>query len=87
MMELKKWDTAYVPFENKKAGISQSELLRKIPANFSDSIDNFLKTSKKRTHLLENSPGNLKRVRPTPAKLVQTRAKPERYLPDRQKYL
>ena len=62
MMELKKWDTAYVPFENKKAGISQSELLRKIPANFSASIDNFLKTSSKQKNTLlkislENSKG------------------------------
>ena len=79
-------------FPARKEKINKPEFLRancseKFRLIFSDSIDNFLKTSKKRTHLLENSPGNLKRVRPTPAKLVQTRAKPERYLPDRQKYL
>ena len=36
----------------KKAGISQSSLLRKFRLIFSDSIDNFLKTSKKETSKL-----------------------------------
>ena len=71
----------------KKPEFLRANCSEKFRLIFSGSIDNFLKTSKKRTHLLENSPGNLKRVRRVLAKLVQTRAKPERYLLNGRKYL